>query len=86
MKNQEQKNEERIGGSGLKMPEKPRWTVLANIVSPEQDLWIGTSWEFFHDPISAKACYERLHRAGNCPCMRPYPDTPRAPWGSASNV
>lgn len=70
----------------LKMPEKPRWTVLANIVSPEQDLWIGTSWEFFHDPISAKACYERHIAAGNCPCMRPYHDNDREHLGAAHRM
>jgi hypothetical protein len=55
-------------------PKFPRWTVLYNIVSKENDRWVGTAWEFFDDERDAQKCYDRQIREGNCPTKRPYYD------------
>jgi len=57
-----------------KMSEKPKWTVVYNIVSKESNKWIGTGWEFFDDEIDASSCYARQVKAGNTPTKRPYYD------------
>lgn len=51
---------------------EPCWTVHYNIVSPESDRWIGDGWEFFDEEDQATRCFERHHRAGDCPTKRPY--------------
>lgn len=52
----------------------PHWTVTYNIVSPENDKWVGTGHEFFDCEADATACYQRQVRSGNCPTKRPYYD------------
>lgn len=53
----------------------PKWTVLYNIVSKEDDSfpkWIGTGWEFFNDEEAANKCYTWHAASGNMPTKRPY--------------
>lgn len=57
------------------MTKLPKWTVTTNLVSPESDQYVGTSWEFFSDEGHASLCYQRHKAAGNCPCIRPYNHT-----------
>lgn len=54
------------------MVDKPRWTVLYNVVSKENDRWIGTGWEFFDNENDAQKCYDRHVTEGNCPTKRYY--------------
>ena len=51
---------------------EPKWTVNYNIVSKENDCWVGTGWEFFDLESDAQKCYNRQIDLGNCPCKRPY--------------
>jgi hypothetical protein len=51
---------------------RPRWTVCCNLVSPESDAWVGTSWEFFNTEDEAAACFKRHQKAGDCPTKRPF--------------
>ena len=51
---------------------KPRWTVVSNVVSPEDSTWVGTCWEFFDREEQAKHCYDRQIQSGNSPAKRPY--------------
>ena len=62
-----------------KTMKEPKWTVLYNITN---DPWIGTGWEFFDDEVSAKACYARQRKTGNCPTMRPYHRNDRVHLGA----
>lgn len=50
----------------------PNWTVLYNIVSPEDGRWVGTGWEFFDDEEDAEFCRRRHERLGNVPTKRPF--------------
>ena len=50
---------------------KPRFTVLFNIVTPNSP-WIGTGWQFFDDKKDAETMYECLISLGHCPTLRPY--------------
>ena len=50
----------------------PKWTVHYNIVSQENDEWIGTGREFFDNELDAEKCYNRHIKNGNCPCKRPF--------------
>lgn len=51
---------------------RPNWTVCYNIVSPENDRWTGTGWEFFDDEKDAEKCYLR-HTVGEVGATkRPY--------------
>lgn len=54
------------------MSNRPKWTVHCNIVSPENQKWIGTSWEFFDSDSEAEMCFNRHLLAHDCPCKRPY--------------
>lgn len=51
---------------------RPKWTVLYNQQSPENDRWVGTGWEFFDREEDAEAAYERHIEAGDTPTKRPY--------------
>jgi hypothetical protein len=51
---------------------RPKWTVLTNLNSPEDNKWIGMSWEFFDKEEDAERCYERHMKAGNVPTKRPF--------------
>jgi|SRR3990172_11159695 len=50
----------------------PAWTVCYNIVSEENDRFVGTGWEFFDNKRDADSCYERQCKNGNCPTKRPF--------------
>jgi len=52
--------------------DKPRWTIVYNIISPENPKWIGTGWEFFDKEEDAEKCYDRHVKNGNCPTKRYY--------------
>ena len=54
---------------------RPMWTVLYNIVSPENDRWVGTGWEFFDSEEDAIRAYKRHQELGNCPGCRPFHKT-----------
>ena len=54
------------------MNKEPSWTVLYNIVSCENDRWVGMGWEFFDTESDTKECYNRQLKNGNCPCKWPY--------------
>ena len=56
------------------MKKPPKWTVVCNLVSPESDSWVGTSWEFFDSEESASKCYQRHVNARDCPTKRFYFD------------
>ena len=51
---------------------KPKWTVVYNIVSPENPKWIGTGWEFFDKEDDAIKCFNRHEELGNIPTKRHY--------------
>ena len=61
----------------------PKWIVNYNIVSPENNRWIGTGWEFFDTEEEATYCYNRHLGAGNVPCKRPYYHTDGEYLGAA---
>lgn len=50
----------------------PKYTVLYDIVSKENNKWVGTGWEFFDDEYEAQKCYDRHMQTGNSPCKREY--------------
>ena len=73
----------------------PRFTVLCNLVSPENGEYVGTSWEFFADLLDAEACARRHQAAGDVPTLRPFNelcDRPhmgavhRTPWEPSPEV
>jgi len=41
----------------VELLDRPKWTVLYNIVSPESDRWIGTGYEFFDEEETAAKAY-----------------------------
>lgn len=49
---------------------KPLWTVFYNIVSAENDTWIGTGYEFFDKEEDAEKCKLRHEKSGNVPTKR----------------
>lgn len=61
----------------------PKWTVVYNIVSPENGKWIGMGWEFFEKESDAQACSRRQEKLGNVPTTRPYHHTDRKQMGAA---
>lgn len=52
--------------------DKPNWTVLYNIISPENSKYVGTGWEFFDKEEDADKCYARHRDNGCCPSKRPF--------------
>jgi len=66
--------------------ERPTWTVLYNILSPESRRWIGTGWEFFYSDSEAEECYIRHIKNGNCPTKRRYHTSDRSHLGAAHNM
>lgn len=50
----------------------PNWTVLYNIVSPENPEWVGTGWEFFDEHSDAYEASLRLTRLGNVVTLRAF--------------
>lgn len=54
------------------MNARPKWTVHYNIVSQENNQWVGRGWEFFDDESDAKKCFDRHTLAGNCCSKRPF--------------
>lgn len=55
------------------MNQEPKWTVVSNVVSPENNKrWVGTSWEFFDEEKEAQACYRRNTGLGNSSTVRPF--------------
>jgi hypothetical protein len=54
------------------MEKRPHWTVLYNIVSKENDRWVGTGWEFFDEEKDAQAAFDRHTADGSGACKRPY--------------
>jgi len=50
----------------------PSYTVLTNLVSPENNSWVGTSWEFFDNKEDAEKCRQSHESLGNCPTLRSF--------------
>jgi hypothetical protein len=61
----------------------PKWTVLYNIVSPENNNFVGTGWEFFDNEQDAQLCYNRQAHNGNVPTKRPFYPTDGEHLGAA---
>jgi len=68
------------------MSDKPRWTVLYNIVSPESKRWVGTGWEFFDTEEEAQACYDRHNNGANCASKRPWHPSDKKRMGAAHQI
>lgn len=64
----------------------PKWTILYNMVSPENGQWIGTGWEFFDDESDAQRCYERHNTFGDCATKRPYHRNDRVHLGAGHRL
>lgn len=65
----------------------PKWTIVYNILSLENQKWIGTGWEFFDHWADAKNAYDRHILANNVPTLRPYYEYSDAKHlGAAHNV
>lgn len=52
--------------------ERPKFTVITNIVSPESVEYIGRCWEFFSKEEDAIKCFKRQLGSGNSPSKRSY--------------
>lgn len=66
---------------------RPKWTVLYNIVSIESGKWIGTGWEFFDSDYDAIDCFMRHVELGNIPTKRPYDeDVDRSHLGACHRI
>jgi hypothetical protein len=65
---------------------KPKWTVHYNIVSPENNQWVGTGWEFFDNEDDAKKAAKRNTDLGNCVGFRPYHDGVDRPHLGAAHL
>lgn len=79
----ERKDAENLLGINKTHPSRPGWTVVYNIVSPEDSAWVGTGWEFFNDEVNAESCRLRHQRAGNVPTKRPYHENDGKHLGAA---
>jgi hypothetical protein len=54
-----------------KMTKWPEWTVVYNIVRPD-NFFIGKGWEFFFDEEKAQHCYDELAGLGYVATKRPF--------------
>ena len=66
--------------------ESPKYTVISNLVSPESNRWVGTSWEFFDCGELATRCFQRHITAGNCPTKRPFHPNDEPHLGAAHRM
>lgn len=64
----------------------PQWTLLYNIVSPENPKWVGTGWEFFDSFEEADKARRRHIALGNVPTLRPYHELDARHLGAAHRM